>query len=51
VALDFAYATRSVLYGMAGIMLVAAIVALIGLRKGVQETENLDPADEAAANA
>jgi EmrB/QacA subfamily drug resistance transporter len=35
--LDFAYATRTVLYVMAGIMAVAAIVAIIGLRQGVQE--------------
>jgi EmrB/QacA subfamily drug resistance transporter len=40
VRLDFAYATRSVLYVMAAIMVVAAITALIGLRAGVQrETE------------
>jgi EmrB/QacA subfamily drug resistance transporter len=37
VRLDFAYATRSVLYVMAAIMAVAAIVALVGLRAGVQE--------------
>ncbi len=37
VRLDFAYATRSVLYVMAAIMAVATIVALIGLRAGVQE--------------
>jgi MFS family permease len=37
VRLDFAYATRSVLYVMAGIMVLAAIVGLIGLRPGVQE--------------
>jgi hypothetical protein len=37
VRLDFAYATRSVLYVMAAIMAVAAITALIGLRAGVQE--------------
>ena len=36
VRLDFAYATRSVLYAMAGIMAVAAVVALFGLRRGVQ---------------
>ena len=35
--LDFAYATRTVLYVMAGIMAVAAIVALAGLRRGLQE--------------
>jgi EmrB/QacA subfamily drug resistance transporter len=37
IRLDFAYATRSVLQVMAGIMAVAAIVALRGLRRGVQE--------------
>ena len=37
IRLDFAYATRSVLYVMAGIMAVAAIVALNGLRAGLQE--------------
>jgi len=37
VRLDFAYATQTVLYVMAGIMAVAAIVALLGLRRGVQE--------------
>jgi EmrB/QacA subfamily drug resistance transporter len=37
VRLDFAYATRSVLYVMAAIMAVAAIVAFVGLRPGVQE--------------
>ena len=34
---DFATATRDVLYGMAIIMAVAALVALRGLRRGVQE--------------
>jgi EmrB/QacA subfamily drug resistance transporter len=37
VRLDFAYATRSVLYVMAAIMAVAAITAFVGLRAGVQE--------------
>jgi EmrB/QacA subfamily drug resistance transporter len=37
IRLDFAYATRSVLYVMAGIMAAAAIAALVGLRAGVQE--------------
>ncbi len=37
IRLDFAYATRSVLYVMAAIMAFAAIVALAGLRRGVQE--------------
>ena len=37
VRLDFAYATRSVLYVMAAIMAAAAIVAFVGLRAGLQE--------------
>jgi MFS family permease len=43
VRLDFADATRSVLYVMAGIMAAAAITAFLGLRAGVQE--EVDPAD------
>jgi EmrB/QacA subfamily drug resistance transporter len=40
VRLDFAYATRTVLYVMAGIMALAAIVAYFGLQRGAQtETE------------
>jgi len=34
--LDFAYATRSVLYGMSLVMAVAAVVAIVGLRQGRQ---------------
>jgi EmrB/QacA subfamily drug resistance transporter len=34
---DFASGTRDVLYGMAVIMAVAALVALLGLRRGVQQ--------------
>ena len=37
VKLDFAYATQTVFYVMAGIMAVAAVVALFGLKRGVQE--------------
>ena len=37
VRLDFAYATRSVLYVMAAVMAFTAIVAVIGLRRGLQE--------------
>lgn len=37
VRLDFAYATRSVLYVMAAVMAVAAVTAFVGLRAGVQE--------------
>jgi EmrB/QacA subfamily drug resistance transporter len=43
--LDFAYATRSVFYAMAGVMAVAAVVALVGLRTGLQE----DPGDSVTA--
>ncbi|HEY1775148.1 MAG TPA: MFS transporter [Solirubrobacteraceae bacterium] len=41
IRLDFAYATRSVLYVMAAIMATAALTALFGLRRGVQ-TETAD---------
>ncbi len=37
VKLDFAYATRSVFYVMAGIMAAAAVVAFVGLQRGLQE--------------
>jgi hypothetical protein len=37
VQLDFAYSIRTVFYAMAAVMAVAAIVAKIGLRPGVQE--------------
>jgi fucose permease len=50
--LDFAYATRSVFYAMAGVMAVAAVVALVGLRTGLQEDPEADgtaPADTGAA--
>jgi hypothetical protein len=36
VRLDFAEATHSVLLAMAVVMAVAAVVALVGLRRGVQ---------------
>ncbi len=39
VRLDFAYATRTVFFVMAGIMAVAAIVARIGLQRGVQQEQ------------
>ena len=42
---DFAYATRSVLYGMALAMTVAAVVGLFGLWAGLQE----DPGPEGTA--
>jgi hypothetical protein len=34
---DFASATREVLYGMGVVMAVAAVVAFIGLKRGVQQ--------------
>ena len=37
VRLDFAYATRTVLFVMAGVMVVAALVGILGLKRGVQE--------------
>jgi EmrB/QacA subfamily drug resistance transporter len=46
IRLDFAYATRSVLYVMMGIMAAAAVVALVGLRRGVQEELAEAPAVE-----
>ncbi|HEX4218327.1 MAG TPA: hypothetical protein VHZ02_08165 [Acidimicrobiales bacterium] len=47
--LDFAYAIRTVLYGMAIIMIVAAVVALFGLRAGVQEDLPSSEAESAGA--
>jgi hypothetical protein len=41
---DFAGATRDVLYVMAAIMAVAALVALRGLTRGVQQEEGEDGA-------
>ncbi|MDQ1360729.1 MAG: hypothetical protein QOJ44_1106 [Acidimicrobiaceae bacterium] len=46
--LDFAYGIRTVLYGMAIVMLVAAVVAFIGLRPGVQEDLPSSEADSTA---
>jgi EmrB/QacA subfamily drug resistance transporter len=52
VRLDFAYATRSVLYAMAIIMAIAAVVAITGLRAGVQEerTGEIEGASEAPSS-
>jgi EmrB/QacA subfamily drug resistance transporter len=47
-ALDFAHAIQTVLYVMAGIMAVAAIVAVLGLRAGVQ-AEYAEAAESAEA--
>ena len=51
VRLDFAYATRSVFYGMAGIMVAAAIVAIVGLRAGLQEAPESEPPEAVADSA
>jgi EmrB/QacA subfamily drug resistance transporter len=50
IRLDFAYATRTVLYAMAAIMAAAAVVALLGLRRGLQADPDLplDPGEVAA---
>ena len=47
--LDFAHATQTVLYIMAGVMAVAAVVAMIGLRSGAQQEQA--PADAATPDA
>jgi EmrB/QacA subfamily drug resistance transporter len=49
VRLDFAYATRSVLYVMAAIMALAAIVAFLGLQAGRQEEPQAAGADASPA--
>ena len=48
IRLDFAAATRSVLFAMAGAMAVAAVVAIIGLRRSVQvESDPTGPVSRA----
>jgi EmrB/QacA subfamily drug resistance transporter len=47
ISIDFAYATRTVLYVMAAIMAAAALVGLVGLRRGVQEERPESPSDAA----
>ncbi|HTT85995.1 MAG TPA: MFS transporter [Acidimicrobiales bacterium] len=47
--LDFAYATRTVLYIMAGVMAVAAVVAFLGLQAGVQQDLAEEPSETAGA--
>jgi len=37
IRLDFAYATRSVFYVMAAVMAAGALIALLGLRRGLQD--------------
>ena len=44
VSVDFAHATQTVLYVMCGIMAGAGVIALVGLRRGRQETVPLDAA-------
>jgi hypothetical protein len=48
---DFAGATQTVLYVMAGIMAVAAVIAFVGLRRGVQEEAGQASAEHADAEA
>jgi EmrB/QacA subfamily drug resistance transporter len=45
VRLDFAYSIRTVLFAMAGVMAAAAVVALIGLKAGMQEEPQDSTAD------
>ncbi len=49
--LDFAYATQTVLYIMAGCMALASVVAFVGLRRGVQQAEVAGEVIGAAAAA
>ncbi len=46
IRLDFATATRDVLYGMAIVMVVAALVALRGLSRGVQQDRDASGPDD-----
>jgi EmrB/QacA subfamily drug resistance transporter len=48
VRLDFAFATRNVLVAMAGVMAAAAVVALVGLRAGLQAEPDRDSDDSEA---
>ncbi|MFC1443300.1 MFS transporter [Streptacidiphilus sp. N1-10] len=51
VRLDFARATQTVFYIMAGVMAVACLVALFGLRRGLQEQPEPQESDESAVTA
>ena len=51
VRLDFAYSIRTVLYAMAAIMAVAAVVGLLGLRSGVQQETDATGTDSAGKPA
>ena len=46
VRLDFAYATRSVFYVMAGIMAVGVLVSVVGLQRGLQQEPDQGPRDD-----
>jgi hypothetical protein len=48
---DFAGATQTVLYVMAGIMAVAAVIAFLGLRSGVQQDAGEAAAEHADVGA
>jgi EmrB/QacA subfamily drug resistance transporter len=49
--LDFAHATQSVLYIMAAVMAVAAIVAFVGLKRGVQQDQPAESETEEPTRA
>jgi hypothetical protein len=49
VQLGFAHATEVVLYAMCGIMAAAALVALLGLQRGLQEATTPEAATIEAA--
>ena len=51
IRLDFAHAIQSVLYGMCGIMAAAALIAFIGLSRGVQQETDETEATLAAEAA
>ena len=48
VRLDFARATQTVFYIMAGVMALACVVALLGLRRGLQEQPEQQESDDSA---
>ena len=48
---DFAVATKDVLYGMGIVMAIAAVVAILGLRRGLQQDAAAQTAAVASANA
>ena len=48
VRMDFARATQTVFYIMAGVMALACVVALVGLRSGLQEQQEQPESDDSA---